>query len=1034
MRRIKFYWEFLFVATAMLGISMLMVPTVRATTISFQQEFHAGSIGEAEDTYIYKLAPISGTCQYDYLYIGRNPDAKSVGLLRFDISHLNGRFSAITGARLKMVVQKNLLTAARPFDLYQVQTNNNRFWSGEFAITGYPCWEYRAYDVSTPLNSLVWDGGAGLLTPNVSYKIPAISSISVGPSNVPGTWLTWNFSNPAFLLNWISNPLSNGGLLLKNDTITNTEYVTFSSCDAVLKSVRPILEIDVTGYVPPSSSSITYALTEASKVSIVIKNASGQIVRELLHAVSRSAGVNVEKWDGRDEANNLLPAGNYSWQLLSSQGLTTTYAFTLGVSLGQPTLGMDEWPGNHLPPTAVAVDANNKIYCLAGVAEGPPAIIAMDENGNRLWTSSGRWFIGEEFNGVRNIDMCVDNGKMYVLVENGSVVTLDMTAGDVDLSDPDNSYSIMHESETGNQRDIMDIDVRNGVLVASYKNQNVVRWFDAATGVMTRQASITGPQGIALESNGDLLVVKSGYVYRFQGASNTPVCVVSSNTMQTTDTFRIAVDPRNGDFLVTAKGSDQRIRRFAYNGRTPSGAYGFLAIYGVAGGRTFNGAYDKNGYADISSIAVAPDGSFWVAEPDLPPYRVLHCTVNGAWQKEFTCIGQYVPWADVDPVDPRWVYLEIPKNARWERNRAFVIRFDVNYDNGNWTINSINEYTHPLLGKRQDENYKFQVRKHRGYTYLCKDGLPNMYCFDEATKKLYPVCLTAVARKDGTWQIPTEFQPSGTQPANLMYSWADLNNDGLATLNEIRFTPGTFTEQGGTACNSHISTSLQYTGVFSWSSAFRYGGPDLLEPVSFTGRSPIYDWATLQTGITENIPSTILDISKNGYCKDLSGSIYTTASDTYRSVEMYPGGVLPWGRRVTANNIIKWNSSGNIQWIIGRHSKRAGVEPGEMIYPWRMDGDIGDYFMVGDMELMLEHVYHKDGLYVGRLLEQHPADPSNTLYNWEEIAGENFGGNIYCETNGEVHFLAGAANKVMVYNITGWENIKFQNGTVTWSP
>jgi len=61
---------------------------------------------------------------------------------------------------------------------------------------------------------------------------------------------------------------------------------------------------------------LTYTLPQDGKVSIVIWNADGLVVRELLHAAWRDKGKNIEVWDGLDERGKPLPAGTYSWKLL----------------------------------------------------------------------------------------------------------------------------------------------------------------------------------------------------------------------------------------------------------------------------------------------------------------------------------------------------------------------------------------------------------------------------------------------------------------------------------------------------------------------------------------------------------------------------------------------------------------------------------------------------------------------------------------------------------------------------------------------
>jgi flagellar hook assembly protein FlgD len=64
---------------------------------------------------------------------------------------------------------------------------------------------------------------------------------------------------------------------------------------------------------------IKYSLTRNAQVSLLIKDSSGKVVRELLHAAKRTKGANTEMWDGLDEKGRPVPAGNYRWKLLSTR-------------------------------------------------------------------------------------------------------------------------------------------------------------------------------------------------------------------------------------------------------------------------------------------------------------------------------------------------------------------------------------------------------------------------------------------------------------------------------------------------------------------------------------------------------------------------------------------------------------------------------------------------------------------------------------------------------------------------------------------
>lgn len=58
--------------------------------------------------------------------------------------------------------------------------------------------------------------------------------------------------------------------------------------------------------------------SSADTVNITIKNQSGNVVRNI--AQTGNAGVNTIVWDGKDNAGNTLPNGNYSFAVMASAG------------------------------------------------------------------------------------------------------------------------------------------------------------------------------------------------------------------------------------------------------------------------------------------------------------------------------------------------------------------------------------------------------------------------------------------------------------------------------------------------------------------------------------------------------------------------------------------------------------------------------------------------------------------------------------------------------------------------------------------
>jgi hypothetical protein len=91
-----------------------------------------------------------------------------------------------------------------------------------------------------------------------------------------------------------------------------------SALAAVSDSISPPSRVAV--YPPrpnpsPGRVGFRYDLTDPAPVSLRIYDVRGRLVHVLLDRAARSAGAQVETWDGRDADGRLVPGGVYLWVL-----------------------------------------------------------------------------------------------------------------------------------------------------------------------------------------------------------------------------------------------------------------------------------------------------------------------------------------------------------------------------------------------------------------------------------------------------------------------------------------------------------------------------------------------------------------------------------------------------------------------------------------------------------------------------------------------------------------------------------------------
>ena len=77
---------------------------------------------------------------------------------------------------------------------------------------------------------------------------------------------------------------------------------------------------------------IPFTLDKPGRVSLAIYDKDGIQVRTLRNAEPLEAGKHEIVWDGLDRNGQPAPAGDYTWKLLQTQGLTAEFLLNIGTS------------------------------------------------------------------------------------------------------------------------------------------------------------------------------------------------------------------------------------------------------------------------------------------------------------------------------------------------------------------------------------------------------------------------------------------------------------------------------------------------------------------------------------------------------------------------------------------------------------------------------------------------------------------------------------------------------------------------------
>jgi len=752
---------------------------------------------------------------------------------------------------------------------------------------------------------------------------------------------------------------------------------------------------------------LTYTLPRDARVSVLIADAHGAVVRELLHAAPRKRGVNREIWDGRDDAGQPAPAGAYTWKLLATQGLRAEYLLTLGTN---PTPKYDTWPGNHGGASAVCADASG-VYIAGGCGEGDPLLIKQTSDGRRLW-SVPHWLDAW----MGGYSLAVSGGTVYLLQQNGVVQCIDAATGT-----PTARWDLIWtEADRQEGRDThltMDLAASRGQVVVSYTNHDAIRWIDPATGKVLGEAAVPSPTGLTLDAAGRVLVLSKNAVYTLTRTDLTPRTLITGLI----DPWRLDVDPRNGDILIAERGVSQQVKRFAVDGTQ-------RAAYGTPGGRPREGRYDPRGFADIDDLAAAPSGGFYIVEAWTAPRRTASFAADGQFLREWYGGQQYANLATADPEDPRTVWVE----SHWGN----LIQARVDYVSKTWSVYAT--YTYAGLAEGMVPNHYhghsgWAVRHRDGMTYLCREtGFPCVLAVDEAQRRLVPKTVAYIQGRPDLPIVKEAFaRPGAVAPGANLVVWVDRNNDGKASADEI--TGEVAPEIWGSGHPYYAADFTCYTPrVNTWND--RTGISVIPVKTWLPGGVPVYAFGKSITNM-ENYPDSFREMQTWGVAADHHGNLYG-AFDT-RVFAPFGAGA---GANVGGNRVVKFSPQGKILWVVGRHAAASTPEPGEVETFYSM-ASAHDCAIASDYADSMLHVWDQDGLWVGRLLEF--PDLTKAPKQAYTLCGENFGNTIYEVPAGQqipglhpgdVLLFGGGQNNTPVYRITGWDQFLRRQGALTITP
>ena len=568
---------------------------------------------------------------------------------------------------------------------------------------------------------------------------------------------------------------------------------------------------------------VSFSIPEEAYVTLVIEDAAGKRVKNLVGDTLFAAGNHTVYWDGLDESGKIpgphsgmykivgypVEPGTYTVRGLTHKNLDLSYEFSVYSPGSTPWLTGSHWGGgtggwlaDHSAPAAVLAlpGAEPRMLLTSPVAESSHGVIWTDLEGNKL---DGKLWVGGDWTGATHLAR--DAGPLAVpevYAYSGIVWKDDLR---LVAFRPNNNYRIVAPcklpgKEAGGLGGLAAFD---GLIAASLPKMNTIIFIDAVEGKVLGNASVSDARGLAFDEAGRLIALSGKKLLRYPKITRQSL---AGEKAQAPDAAITLTDPEilvdkgledpqglaldgDGRFYVSDWGKSHQVKVFSPKGKRQQ-------VIGAPGGARL-GLYDPNRMDHPKGLAIAPDGRLWVAEESHAPKRVSVWSLGGKLAKAFYGPPQYGGGGTVDGKDPSRFYY----GEQGHPPRAIGLEFSLDWKAGTSQLHSIyslerdDAVTLPggiapqtpiyVEGRQYmtDVNNKAPIGGPRtAGIWLMVGGVAK------------PVAALGQA---GDWPILAEDRfserwPAGLDPQKpewktLAYAWSDLNGDGQVSPDEVSF-------------------------------------------------------------------------------------------------------------------------------------------------------------------------------------------------------------------------------------------------------
>ncbi|MGI5868575.1 MAG: FlgD immunoglobulin-like domain containing protein [Kiritimatiellia bacterium] len=565
----------------------------------------------------------------------------------------------------------------------------------------------------------------------------------------------------------------------------------------------PLLAAAATAVAESPPVHIRYELPRDGSVTLVIDNARGERVRNLVGGAWRQAGAQEDVWDGRDDRGNPAPAGDYRWRGLHHGGITSHFIGAFN-SPGSPPWNVHQKPaGWYLRPSGSGgwLSDHERPFCLhaAGtnvfigspIAEAGHSIIQVGSDGRKRWGTL--WL---SLSGANAIAVDEDEGVLFVAGERGwmkdwlAVNRLDLKTYGWLGNPPDvrarRTDACFVKESINDFADIRGMALTGEHIVLSLADRGRLAFFDRETALHARDVPLPGAGAIVKLPDGRFVGLSGNTVVRLDLDRGNHVPWVAEGLKQASG---LAIDRAGRIYVGDLAPDEQCVKVFAPDGRP-------LRRIGARGGRR-EGRFNPLAMGAPVAVAIDAADQLWVAEHEHLPKRVSVWTLGGGLVRDFIGPPGYGGGGAL-LADPLATTPQSANPGAPDALTAFYrgMRFSVPPWPGAATLDAVmfRPEAHADLPCRIDENaVPHHPVRHGDSLYFVHDNgwdVPAVFIAEADGDRLVPrVVFGKIDTLRKAWQSrhPAYVESLGKTGVFL---WQDANGDGRAEPGEVAVEPG----------------------------------------------------------------------------------------------------------------------------------------------------------------------------------------------------------------------------------------------------